>query len=147
MVKVNEKFCRKLLEAVRPGDLIWIHDYHLMLLPAMLRKEIPDATIGFFLHIPFPSLEIFRYLPWREEILQGLLGADLIGFHTYDYTRHFLSCVLRILGIDQTYGQVIADNRIIVDTFPMGIDAPKYISASASKTVLKEVESLQKNWE
>jgi len=143
-VKVNEKFCRRLLEAVRPGDLIWIHDYHLMLLPAMLRKEIPDATIGFFLHIPFPSLEIFRYLPWREEILQEVLGADLIGFHTYDYTRHFLSCVLRILGIDQTYGQVIADNRIIkVDTFPMGIDAPKYISASASKTVLKEVESLQ----
>jgi trehalose 6-phosphate synthase/phosphatase len=144
-VKVNEKFCRKLLEAIRPGDLIWIHDYHLMLLPAMLRKEMPDATIGFFLHIPFPSLEIFRYLPWRKEILQGVLGADLIGFHTYDYTRHFFSCILRILGLDQTYGQVIADNRMVkVDTFPMGIDAQKYSAASSSAAVLKEVKSLRK---
>lgn len=142
--KVNEKFCRRLQEVVKPGDLIWIHDYHLMLLPAMLRKEMPDATIGFFLHIPFPSFEVFRYLPWREEILTGMLGADLIGFHTYDYTRHFLSSVLRIRGKDQTYGQVIADNRIIkVDTFPMGIDAQRYIDASTSEKVQKEVKSLQ----
>ena len=141
--KVNEKFCRRLQEVVKPGDLIWIHDYHLMLLPAMLRKEMPDATIGFFLHIPFPSFEVFRYLPWREEILTGMLGADLIGFHTYDYTRHFLSSVLRIRGKDQTYGQVIADNRIIkVDTFPMGIDAQRYIDASTSEKVQKEVKSL-----
>ncbi len=144
-VAVNEKFCRRLREVVRPGDLIWIHDYHLMLLPAMLRKEIPDATIGYFLHIPFPSLEVFRYLPWREEILSGMLGADLIGFHTYDYTRHFFSCIMRILGMDQTYGQVIADNRMIkVDTFPMGIDAQKFYSVSTSEAVLKEVKSLQK---
>ncbi len=144
-VRVNEKFCRRLQEVVKPGDLIWIHDYHLLLLPAMLRKAIPEATIGFFLHIPFPSFEIFRYLPWREEILLGILGADLIGFHTYDYTRHFLSSILRILGKDQNYGQVIADNRIIkVDTFPMGIDAQRYISASFSKKVTKEVESLKK---
>ncbi len=143
--KVNQMFCRRLLEVVRPDDMIWVHDYHLLLLPEMLRREVPDATIGFFLHIPFPSMEIFRNLPWREEILQGILGADLIGFHTYDYTRHFLSCVLRILGKEQLYGQVIADNRMIkVDTFPMGIDAEKFSTAASSPTVIKESELLRK---
>lgn len=143
--KVNQMFCRRLLEVVQPGDQIWVHDYHLLLLPEMLRQEMPDASIGLFLHIPFPSMEIFRYLPWREEILLGMLGADLIGFHTYDYTRHFLSCVLRILGREQDYGQVIAGSRMVkADTFPMGIDAERYAEAVNSPEVIKERASLQK---
>ncbi len=141
--KVNQMFCNRLLEVIRPGDIIWVHDYHLLLLPDMLRREVPDAIIGFFLHIPFPSMEIFRYLPWREDILQGMLGADLIGFHTYDYTRHFLSCVLRILGKEQVYGQLIVENRTVnVDTFPMGIDTDKFSTAASSPAVIKERELL-----
>ncbi len=141
--KVNQMFCNRLLEVTRPGDIIWVHDYHLFLLPEMLRREIPDATIGFFLHIPFPSMEIFRYLPWREEVLEGMLGADLVGFHTYDYTRHFLSCALRILGKEQVYGQLIIGNRTVkVDTFPMGIDANKFSTAASSPAVKKESKLL-----
>ncbi|OPL10807.1 MAG: trehalose-6-phosphate synthase [Firmicutes bacterium ML8_F2] len=142
---VNQIFCDRILEVIKPGDMVWVHDYHLLLLPEMLRRETPDTTIGFFLHIPFPSMEIFRHLPWREKILRGMLGADLIGFHTYDYTRHFLSCCLRILGLEQVYGQVITDNRMVkVDTFPMGIDADKFSETAKSPTVVKKVKRLQK---
>jgi trehalose 6-phosphate synthase len=81
--------------------LIWVHDYHLMLMPAMLREELGDKVknvkIGFFLHTPFPSSEIYRILPVREEVLEGVLHCDLLGFHTFDYARHFLSCCSRIL--------------------------------------------------
>lgn len=85
--EANEKFCEELIKTIKPGDFIWIHDYQLMLLPEMIRAKIPDATIGFFLHIPFPSFEIFRLMPryWRESIVKGMLGADLIGFHTRLY--------------------------------------------------------------
>ncbi len=89
--KINRRFCEKVKEVARDGDLIWIQDYHLMLLPQMLKAEMPHNPIGFFLHIPFPSYELFRTLPWRSQLLQGLLGADLVGFHTYEYMRHFAS--------------------------------------------------------
>lgn len=90
--RVNEKFCDAIMEELDEDAKVWVHDYHLMLVPGMVRKRAPDATIGFFLHIPFPSYELFRLLPsrWREELLEGLLGADLVGFHTYDYTQYFL---------------------------------------------------------
>jgi trehalose 6-phosphate synthase/phosphatase len=141
--KVNQKFCRALLEVIRPGDIIWVHDYQLLLLPEMIRRELPEATIGFFLHIPFPSMEIFRCLPWRDEILKGVLGADLIGFHTYDYSRHFLSCCLRILGKEQNYGQIVADSRVVkVETFPMGIDVEKFVQAVDSPEVATEIKNL-----
>ena len=143
---VNLKYCRALLEVVRAGDIIWVHDYQLLLLPEMIRREIPEATIGFFLHIPFPSMEVFRCLPWRDEILNGVLGADLIGFHTYDYSRHFLSCLLRILGKEQNYGYVMADSRVVkVDTFPMGIDAAKFVQTVGSHEVETEIKNLMKN--
>ncbi len=141
--KVNRLFCRRLLEVIKPGDTIWVHDYHMLLLPEMLRQENVDAAIGLFLHIPFPSMEIFRYLPWREELLTGMLGSDLIGFHTYDYTRHFLSSVLRILGKEQEYGQVVAGNRLVkADTFPMGIDASRFSEAVLEESVIKERKTL-----
>ena len=84
---VNQLFCDEIVPQVTEDDIIWVHDYQLMLLPQMIRQRLPEAQIGFFLHIPFPSFELIRNLPWRREILEGVLGADLIGFHEYDYVR------------------------------------------------------------
>ncbi|MEL6866118.1 MAG: bifunctional alpha,alpha-trehalose-phosphate synthase (UDP-forming)/trehalose-phosphatase, partial [Bacteroidota bacterium] len=124
---VNQRFAEVVINELQEGDLVWIHDYQLMLLPAMIRKAFPGISIGFFLHIPFPSYEIFRTLPWREAILDGLLGADQIGFHTYGYMRHFLSAVYRISGYDHSFGKLTVNGRLInVDVFPMGIDYNKY---------------------
>jgi len=142
---VNNKFCDTVLKKAGPEDTIWIHDYQLLLLPGLLRKKLPKAKIGFFLHIPFPSFEIFRLLPWRKEILEGLLGADLIGFHTYDYVRHFLSSVRRLLGYEHTFGQIFTESRVItVDVFPMGIDFEKYTNAHNDPKVKKEIVTIQK---
>jgi trehalose 6-phosphate synthase/phosphatase len=128
---VNEKFAQCIIENYNEGDLIWIHDYQLMLCPQMVRNLIPNPIIGFFLHIPFPSFEIFRIFPWRKELLKGILGADLIGFHTFDYQRHFLSSVKRILMVNVKINRVSIGTRIvIVNTFPMGIDFDKYNSAA-----------------
>ncbi|MEO0185445.1 MAG: bifunctional alpha,alpha-trehalose-phosphate synthase (UDP-forming)/trehalose-phosphatase [candidate division WOR-3 bacterium] len=138
---VNQIFAEHILEIIQPDDTVWIHDYHLMLLPGLLRDKLPNATIGFFLHIPFPSFEIFRLLPekWRKEILLGLLGSDLIGFHTSDYAQYFLRCILRILGFENTMGEITYRDRIIkVDTFPMGIDYRKFNDAVCSPKVEKE---------
>ena len=141
--KVNRKFADIISETVGENDYIWIQDYHLMLLPEMIRETLPNARIGFFMHIPFPSSEVFRQLPWREEILHGILGSDLIGFHTYDYVRHFLSCVRRILGFDHAYGKVKTERNLVhVDTFPIGIDYEKYAKSSKDPKVIKEVEKL-----
>ena len=124
---VNQKFADVVIKQIQPNDLLWVHDYQLMLLPQMIRKVHPDISIGFFLHIPFPSYEIFRILPWREEILSGILGADLIGFHTFNYMRHFLSAVYRISGYEHSFGKLTIDKRVVnVDVFPMGIDYDKY---------------------
>lgn len=144
--QVNETFCDAVTQISRPGDLIWIHDYHLMLLPKLIRERAPDVSLGFFLHIPFPSFEVFRLLPskWRKEILEGLLGADLIGFHTYDYTHYFLRCVQRILGFENNMGQIIADDHIVrADIFPMGIDFQKFKDVAASPKVEMEKEDLR----
>lgn len=120
---VNQKFAEMVLRVAKKGDTIWVHDYHLLLLPKLLRDARPDLTIGFFLHIPFPSFEIFRILPWRREIVEGMLGADLIGFHTFDYERHFMSSVRRLLGYDNVLNTVKLDERVVkIDNFPMGID-------------------------
>ncbi|MET1259792.1 bifunctional alpha,alpha-trehalose-phosphate synthase (UDP-forming)/trehalose-phosphatase [Flagellimonas sp. DF-77] len=128
---VNQKFADAILEQSGENDTIWVHDYQLMLVPQMVKAQRPNATIGFFLHIPFPSYEIFRTLPWREEILEGLLGSDLIGFHTYDYERHFLSSVRRLLGLEVSFNDIFLENRVIkVDSFPMGIDYDKFSAAA-----------------
>ncbi len=143
--KVNELFCKEVLRVVEPDDQIWVHDYQLMLLPGMLREKLPHVKIGFFLHIPFPSFEIFRLLPWRIEILQGLLGADLVGFHTYDYVRHFLSSIQRLCGLDNTMGLVSVNSRQIkIDAFPMGIDYTRYAHAGQRKKVQEELSELRK---
>ncbi len=142
-VQVNRTFCSVLERIIKPGDRIWVHDYQLFLLPQLLREKFPDIEIGFFLHIPWPSFELFRLLPWREEILNGLLGADLIGFHTYDYVRHFLSSVCRIVGFEHTLGRLHVHNRIVkVDAFPMGIAYDKYAQAAKEPKVKEEVEKI-----
>ncbi len=130
-VKVNQKFCDLVIQNADPEDTIWIHDYQLLLLPEMVRNFLHKAAIGFFNHIPFPSYEIFRIIPWRSKILRGMLGADLVGFHTYDDVRHFLSAVSRIIGIDNKMGMLRAENHLChADSFPMGIDFEKFDTAS-----------------
>ena len=138
---VNEVFCETLLDVVRQGDLVWIHDYHLMLLPRMLKARAPHLPVGFFLHIPFPSFEVFRLLPgkWRREILEGLLGSDLLGFHTFEYVQHFLQSALRILGHEHHMGQILTSERIVkVDSFPMGIDFDKWSIALNNPDIRRE---------
>src|SRR5881628_205795 len=146
-VKVNEVFRDSILKVVKPGDTVWVHDYHLMLLPRLLREKIPELSIGFFLHTPFPSYDIFRTLPtrMRRQILEGILGADLVGFHTIDYTQHFLRCILRILGIEHNFGQVLIDGEraVKVDTFPMGVHYGQIRDNVKSDTVQQEARALR----
>jgi trehalose 6-phosphate synthase/phosphatase len=128
-IVANQNFCRKLESVYQPGDVIWIHDYHLLALPAMIRKLFPDAVIGFFLHIPFPSFELFRMIPggWRKELLEGMLGSDLIGFHTNSYAQYFLTTVKQLLGYEITLRTIYTPERCITtDVFPVGIDFEKF---------------------
>ena len=125
--EVNYKFFQAVEEHLRDDDMVWVHDYQLMLLPALIRDKFPKISIGFFLHIPFPSYEVFRILPWRKEILDGILGSDQVGFHTFGYMRHFLSAAYRITGYEHEFGRLSIDDRQVnVDVFPMGIDYEKY---------------------
>jgi trehalose 6-phosphate synthase/phosphatase len=145
--KVNEAFSATLLEVIGPNDVLWIHDYHLMLLPSLVRKRFPKIGIGFFLHIPFPQFEIYRLLPaqWRREILEGLLGADVVGFHTHDYEKYFLGCVQRILGYKHKIGQLLLDRRSVkVGAFPMGVDFRRFHEAAMSPEVQQEKQQLRK---
>jgi trehalose 6-phosphate synthase/phosphatase len=109
--RVNERFADAVAACDRPGDLVWVHDYQLTLVPKLLRARPPEARIGFFLHIPFPASGVFRILPVRERLLEGLLGADLVGFHTAAYMRHFAPSRLRILGIAADVDRVRFDGR------------------------------------
>ncbi len=144
--RVNEQFAESVVGVLQDGDVLWIHDYHLMLLPGIVRARAPNIPIGFFLHIPFPSYEIFRMLPgaWRSDILSGLLGADLIGFHTYGYMQHFLQCALRIQGHENNLGLIVLPNRLVkAETFPMGIEFRKFHEALGNPAVQKERDSLR----
>lgn len=131
--KVNQMFADVISKYVTEDDILWIHDYHLMLLPSLIREKLPNISIGYFQHIPFPSFEIFRLLPWRMELLEGILGADLIGFHTYDYQRHFMSSVRRLLGYETFFNRIRLDERIVkIDAFPKGIDF-EFFNSTAKK--------------
>jgi trehalose 6-phosphate synthase/phosphatase len=147
--EVNRCFAEKIMSVYQEGDVIWVHDYQLFLLPAMIREKLPGATIGFFLHIPFPSYELFRLLhkTWKLKIIQGMLGADLIGFHTHEYVQHFLKTVRMVLGYDHQYRAIEAGDRIVrVDLFPLGIDYKKFNEAARLKEVLSKTEEIRANF-
>jgi trehalose 6-phosphate synthase/phosphatase len=142
--KVNQAFCDAIVEQAQPDDQIWIHDYQLLLLPLMIREKLPKVQIGYFHHIPFPTFELIRLLPWRVELLEGMLGADLIGFHEYDYVRHFLSSVYRISGYEPHFNELLVKDRLVeVDAFPMGIDYDKFAKSSTLPAVQDEVRKLK----
>jgi trehalose 6-phosphate synthase/phosphatase len=144
---VNKKFKEAILKVAEPGDTIWIHDYQLLLLPALVRNELPDVSIGFFLHIPFPSNEMFRLIPWRYELLEGMLGADLIGFHTFDDVRHFLNTVNRILPVSSSANIITSGDRsIVAESFPMGIDENKYASLPKTAEVIEQVKQIKETF-
>jgi len=139
--RANRKFADVIINNIDDGDMVWVHDYQLLLVPGMVKEAKPNTTLGFFLHIPFPSYEIFRTFPKRQEILNGMLGADLLGFHTYDYERHFLSSVKRILRKDVHFNKITYGERLIkVDSFPMGIDYDKFHNTAKDHQQQKEKE-------
>lgn len=141
---VNEKFAQAILTYAEPEDVIWVHDYQLMLVPALLRRALPQASIGFFQHIPFPSFEVLRMLPWRQHLLEGLLGSDFIGFHTYDDMRHFLSSVHRLTDYKYRSNKVNVERRTVsVDALPMGIDYEKYYQKACSREVAEKVQEFR----
>ena len=143
---INRLFAEAVVNALRPDDILWVHDYHLMLLPKLVREKFPEMPVGFFLHIPFPSWEIFRMLPrgWREEIIEGLLGSSLIGFHTHDYVRDFLTSVLRTAGHEHQLGNLTLRDRVVqVETFPMGVEFDRFANAATSKETELRVDALR----
>ncbi|MDR7440462.1 MAG: bifunctional alpha,alpha-trehalose-phosphate synthase (UDP-forming)/trehalose-phosphatase [Armatimonadota bacterium] len=138
---VNARFAEA--AAGEEGPL-WVHDYHLLLVPRLLRERSVRGPVGFFLHIPFPAWQLFRLLPWREEVVDGLLGADLVGFHTYDDVLHFLDAVRRLRGAEAHLGRVVLGERVVrVDAFPMGIDYERFAGALQRPEVRREVKRLR----
>lgn len=145
--KVNALFLEKVLEVASDNDIIWIQDYHLMLLPMMVREHLSSARIGFFLHIPFPSYELFRTLENREELLMGLMGSDLIGFHTFNYMRHFMSALYRITGIESDDNTFHCCNRTLsVDSFPMGINYDNFFNAHRNEDVARFASNFRESY-
>jgi trehalose 6-phosphate synthase/phosphatase len=144
---VNKKFGEVVIDHVQHEDTVWIHDYQLLLLPELIREKEARVTIGFFQHIPFPSYEIFRLIPWREEIITGMFGADLIGFHTFDDVRHFLSAASKIV-LSKFADNVILhhDRQIVVEAFPMGIDDDKYASLVNTPEVQENIHSYKETF-
>jgi trehalose 6-phosphate synthase/phosphatase len=145
--EVNKIFGQVAEMLIEPGDMVWIHDYHLMLLPKIIQDKNLGVGIGYFHHIPFPSYELFRVLPERAEILNGLLGADLVGFHTQDYMRHFISAVERVMNLQFKLDHVLIGKRSVsTDAFPMGINYHLYYNAILNSEVREKAEILQKNF-
>ena len=142
--EVNRHFAEVVAREYRTGDLVWVHDYQLTLVPAMLRRLLPQARIGFFLHIPFPSSEVFRILPWRSQMLEGILGADLIGFHTFSYMRHFARAILLVLGVESE-GEMLTfeERKILMGVFPIGVDAAEFGRLADRDSVLAKAEAVR----
>ena len=145
---VNLRFAETIARISPPKARVWVHDFHLTLVPQQLRELRPDLAIGYFLHIPFPSSEIYRLLPTRSELLKGILGADYVGFHTGDYSRHFRSCCLRVLGIEPGHDAIEYDDREIgIGVHPIGIDVASFRSDLASAETLAMEAELAERYE
>ena len=146
-VQVNERFADTILEHCGPDSRVWVHDFHLMLVPAMLRRRAPGLSIGYFLHTPFPSSEVYRLLPGREEALRGLLGADYVSFQVGDYARHFRSSCLRVLGLDSDPDSVHYQGReISIGVDPIGIDTVGFREALADPETAGLLEGLEERY-
>ncbi len=143
--EVNQKFAAALEEQnVNQRDEIWIHDYQLMLLPELVRQNHDQIAIGYFQHIPFPPDEVLRGIPWRDELLEGLLGADLISFHTYNDTQHFLNACTHILGRSTTNNSLDINGRSVsVEAYPMGIDFQKFDTLARSPKIRLRAEEIR----
>lgn len=145
----NEQIAEKINEFLQEDDLLWIHDYQLLFLPAMIRKLRPSVRIGFFLHIPFPSYELIRLLPkpCRTEIVEGMLGADLIGFHTYEYLRHFLETVQMVGGVKhKNFNVQIKDRVVKTGVYPISIDFEKFSQAADQTEVIAQREKIRETY-
>lgn len=145
-VRFNEAYFQRIKNIYRLGDIIWIHDYYLLLLPQLLRMEFPDAFIGLYIHAPFPSSEYFRCLPKRVQLLDGMLGCDKIAFQNESFQRHFLSCCARILGHEVTPNSVLVyGSTVSVETLPIGIDSERieHDAFSESENVGEKVKALR----
>ena len=146
-VKVNELFAEAVLSEVREGDRVWVHDYHLLLLPELLRSQMSQLPIGLFLHTPFPTADVFRILPWRDKLLRGMLGADLIGFHTLEYTRHFSESLSRVLGLDsQIDNAQLGAREVRFGAFPMGINTEELHREAHSAEVTTHGNQLREHF-
>ncbi|MFN3804468.1 MAG: bifunctional alpha,alpha-trehalose-phosphate synthase (UDP-forming)/trehalose-phosphatase [Pyrobaculum sp.] len=145
-VKVNQKYAEAVASLAEPGDYVWVHDYHLMLVPAMLRDLSPDLAVGFFLHIPFPPAEIFQLMPppWRNAILEGVLAADLVGLHIHEYVNNFLRSVAKFLGYRTEAGVIYAGGRKTrVGAFPIGIEFDQFYNSSLDPQVAAQIGELK----
>lgn len=141
---VNARIAETIAEIAQPDDLIWIHDFHLFLLPQLLRAKDLKVRIGFFLHIPFPSSELFRQLPVRQEILRGLLGADLLGFHDYSYLRHFCNTLLNVLNLDSNMlGLTWQGREVALGVYPVSIDVAQFKASAKGPETRQELQRLQ----
>jgi len=141
---VNQRFCDAIVAEHRPGDIIWVHDYQLLLLPGMLRERLPSATIGFFLHVPFPSADVFRTLPHREAILRGLLGADLLGFHTASYRHNFAHAAAHVVGVELGIDALrFEDRQVELGVHPIGIDVANFERIARDPKTGAEVAELR----
>src|SRR4051812_47892605 len=142
---VNQRFADLVVEHYRPGDMIWVHDYQLFRLPKLLRDKLPDAKIGFFLHIPFPNPEIFFALPTRRWLVEGIMGADLVGFHTRRYRGHFTAALRRLYGIEPKPDASVlwSDRRVALGIFPMGGDAAGIAERAAAPEIAAERAELR----
>jgi trehalose 6-phosphate synthase/phosphatase len=146
-VNLNQAFADKIIENYKRGDVIWIHDYHLCLVPGMIRKKLPDAQIGFYLHAAFPSSEVFRCLAMRKPLLEGMLGANLVAFQTPEYAHHFLQTCSRILSLEATPEGIQRDNQFVnVWSLPIGIDPKAFAVAREEPDVLQWINALQERY-
>ena len=144
--EVNRRFAEETAGALRPNDVAWIQDYQLQLVPGMLRELRDDVTIGFYLHIPFPPLELFARLPWRREILDGLLGADVISFQTRLGRHNFARCAKQYAGAEGGTRQLrVGDRTVRLKTAPISIDTPRFIAAAKSPVVQELAARLRKD--
>ncbi|WJX72528.1 threalose-6-phosphate phosphatase, variant 2 [Trifolium repens] len=145
--QANQMFADVVNKVYEEGDIVWCHDYHLMFLPQCLKKFNSKMKVGWFLHTPFPSSEIHRTLPSRSELLRAVLAADLVGFHTYDYARHFVSACTRILGLEATPEGVEDQGKLTrVAAFPIGIDSDRFIRALDHPQVQGPIKDLQERF-